>query len=155
MTPPTTIETILDAISTALETVVCPVKPALKFVRWRGSQDIRDIPGPMRERAFLLRLGASSIPRSMSSQRISWCRAELLLRIGYNLNEPRQVDPLGVGIDLLPWTDEGVIRQTIQYGNPLLSVDNVKRLVFIAADAPAGVERQYRFDLEWAEVVKP
>jgi hypothetical protein len=60
-----------------------------------------------------------------------------------------------VGIDLLPWTDEGVIRQTIQYGNPLLSVDNVKRLVFIAADAPAGVERQYRFDLEWAEVVKP
>lgn len=153
MTPATTIEVVLDAIATALEAAVCPVKPAVRFVRWRGSQRIDDVPGPMRERAFLMRLGAGSTPRTISSPTVYWCRAELQLHIGYNLSEPRQIDVSGIGLDLLPWTDERVVRGALVVGNPLEGVANVKRMVFISADAPTERTRVYRFDLEWAEEV--
>ena len=152
MAAPTTIETVLDALATALESAKPDVRPNVVFRRWRGAQRIDDVPGPMRERAFLMRLGASSNPRTISSPTVFWCRAELQLHIGYNLSEPRQNDVAGIGLDLLPWTDQKAVFDSLIMGNPLVGVANVKRMVFISADAPTERTRVYRFDLEWAEV---
>lgn len=155
MTPATQIEIILDAIATTLEGIVCQVKPAVRFVRWRGSQDINDVPGPMRERAFMMRLGAGSIPRTISSPSLFWCRSELQLHIGYNLQEPRQNDALGIGINQQIWADERAIRGALMFGNPLSDIANVKRMVLINVDPPTDRTRVYRFDLEWAELSLP
>ena len=67
MATPTTIELVLDAIATALENATPQVRPNVVFRRWRGSQPVEDVAGPMRERSFMMRLGASSIPRTISS----------------------------------------------------------------------------------------
>jgi hypothetical protein len=148
-----TLETALDAVADALESITPSTKPNVVFLRWRGAEDIDKVPGPMRERAFLLRLGASTIPRSMSAISAWWNRAELQVKIGYNLEEPRQHDVQGLGVDLLPFVDEALVRRALQYGNPFLAVGDVKRLVFISADPPTATSRTYRFDLEWRENV--
>lgn len=148
----TTIEQVLDAIASALEGAKPDVRPNVVFRRWRGATPIDQVAGPMRERAFMMRLGAGSIPRTISSPTLFWCRAELQLHIGYNLSEPRQNDINGIGIDQQIWADERAIRSALVFGNPLAGVDNVKRMVLISVDPPTDRTRVYRFDLEWAEV---
>lgn len=151
----TTIEQVLDAVATALENVKPDVRPNVVFRRWRGATPIDQVAGPMRERAFMMRLGAGSIPRTISSPSLFWCRAELQLHIGYNLQEPRQNDVMGIGIDHQVWADERAIRGALAFGNPLGTVANVKRMVLISVDPPTERTRVYRFDLEWAEVGQP
>lgn len=148
----TTIEQVLDAIASALEGAKPDVRPNVVFRRWRGATPIDQVAGPMRERAFMMRLGAGSIPRTISSPTLFWCRAELQLHIGYNLSEPRQNDINGIGIDQQLWADERAIRSALVFGNPLAGVNNVKRMVLISVDPPTDRTRVYRFDLEWAEV---
>lgn len=148
----TTIEQVLDAIASALEGAKPDVRPNVVFRRWRGATPIDQVAGPMRERAFMMRLGAGSIPRTISSPTLFWCRAELQLHIGYNLSEPRQNDINGIGIDHQLWADERAIRSALVFGNPLAGVNNVKRMVLISVDPPTDRTRVYRFDLEWAEV---
>lgn len=148
----TTIEQVLDAVATALENVKPDVRPNVVFRRWRGATPIETVAGPMRERAFMMRLGAGSIPRTISSPTLFWCRAELQLHIGYNLSEPRQNDINGIGIDQQLWADERVVRSALVFGNALSGVANVKRMVLISVDPPTDRSRVYRFDLEWAEV---
>lgn len=151
----TTIEQVLDSIATTLENVKPDVRPNVVFRRWRGSTPIDQVAGPMRERAFMMRLGAGSIPRTISSPSLFWCRAELQLHIGYNLQEPRQNDVMGIGIDHQIWADERAVRGVLAFGNPLAGVANVKRMVLINVDPPTDRTRVYRFDLEWAEVGQP
>lgn len=148
----TTIEQVLDAVASALENAKPDVRPNVVFRRWRGATPIDQVAGPMRERAFMMRLGAGSIPRTISSPTLFWCRAELQLHIGYNLSEPRQNDINGIGIDQQIWADERAIRSALVFGNPLAGVNNVKRMVLISVDPPTDRTRVYRFDLEWAEV---
>lgn len=148
----TTIEQVLDAVASALEGAKPDVRPNVVFRRWRGATPIDQVAGPMRERAFMMRLGAGSIPRTISSPTLFWCRAELQLHIGYNLSEPRQNDINGIGIDQQLWADERAIRSALVFGNPLAGVNNVKRMVLISVDPPTDRTRVYRFDLEWAEV---
>lgn len=148
----TTIEQVLDAVASALENAKPDVRPNVVFRRWRGATPIDQVAGPMRERAFMMRLGAGSIPRTISSPTLFWCRAELQLHIGYNLSEPRQNDINGIGIDQQLWADERAIRSALVFGNPLAGVNNVKRMVLISVDPPTDRTRVYRFDLEWAEV---
>jgi hypothetical protein len=142
--------TILDAIADTLEAATPTTRAGVLYRRWRGAELVETVPLPMRERAFQLRLGASRIPRTMSSVSTIWHRAELLLVIGYSLDEPRQGDSNGLGVHLLPWTDEEDVRRVLAHGSPLSGVSGVLRLLFLGADSPTATSRTYRFDLEWS-----
>lgn len=145
------IATILDAIADALEGATPDTRPLVTFKRWRGPGNVESAPLPGRERAFQLRLGASRTPRTVSTLTATWHRADLLVVIGYDFTSPRATDTGGLGVHQLAWDDHKQVLQKMAFGNPLSGVSNVKRLVFLGADAPGPTSRTYRFDLEWLE----
>lgn len=147
----TNLETILDALSTAIEAIAPEFRPAVPFKRWRGDKPIEAVSGPMRERAFGWRLGEDQTPRTMSSPTIHWQRNRIELHIGYNFEEPRQGDAQGIGPHQQAMADSGVLYAALAIGNPLAGVSNVKRMLWIGGGAPSRFTRVYRFDLEWAE----
>lgn len=147
----TNIETIVDALSTALETITPDARPTSRFKRWKGGGLVEKASTPLRERAFQFRLGASKTPRRLSSLTIQWQRCELQLIVGYNLDEPQQGDALGLGLHRLPMSDAKQIVNKLYLSNALSGVSNVLRLQYGGADSPGEASRVYRFDLEWGE----
>lgn len=150
-TPSSNYEAIIHALSSALESATPNLRPAVPFKRSRDAKPIETLPGPQRERTFGFRPGASLTPRTMSCATVQWHRNELVLVVGYNFEEPRQSDTLGIGPYQQAMSDEGVIFDVLAIGNPLSGVSNVKRMRWLGGSAPGRFTREYRLDLEWAE----
>jgi hypothetical protein len=143
--------TILDALADALEAVTPDERAAVLFRRHRGSP-VETLAPDLRVRAFQFRLGASRRPRTVSTLTATWHRCDLLLVVGYDFaNDLYGDDTNGLGPHWLAFIDQKQIVQALGFGNPLSGVSNVKRLVFLGADAPGQASRTYRFDLEFRE----
>lgn len=149
--PSSNYETIIHTLCSAMEDAVPDYRPAVRFKRWRGEKPIEVVAGPLRERAFTFRPGASSPARTMSAPTVQWHRNELILVVGYNFEEPRQNDTLGIGPHQQAMSDERAIMNALAIGNPLSGVSNVKRMRWLGGNAPGRFTREYRMDLEWAE----
>lgn len=147
------IEAILESIAYAVESITPDVRPQVLFRRWTGDGKIENAPIEIRERGFQFRMGKTLVPRTLSSSSQQWQRCELLLTIGYNLDEPRQNDTNenNLGVHILPFVDHRCIVNTLIIGNALGSVTGVKRLLLLDAETPSETSRTWRFDLEWAE----
>ncbi len=147
----TNFETILDALSTALEAIEPDTRPGTRFKRWRGEGKVENAKGPLRERAFQWRLGPSKTPRTLSSLTKQWHRVTLYLTIGYNFNEPQQGDAMGTGFQRIAMSDQRQLVNKLFISNALSGVSNVKRLQYNGADSPSETSMTYKFDIEWAE----
>lgn len=147
----TNLETILNALATAIEAIAPDYKPGTTFKRWRGEKRVEDLAQPIRERAFQFRMGRTKTPRTLSSPTKQWNRAEFLLVIGYVFEEPRQGDALGLGSHRIVLADAKHIRNKLFFANSLSGVSNVYHPQSTGSEEPGNTSHAYRFDLEWAE----
>lgn len=154
----TNLETLLLALTQAVEAIAPTFLASVPFRRWRG-------PGPLdrpplsakpqpRMRQFQWKVGRSLTPRTLSGvgDSSTWLRNEFHLIIGYDLHLPRPWDTNGLGIVLEQTADQEQLWKTIVLGNPIsASTFHSKRLIPLDpwAGSVGGNVRVYGHDLEY------